>query len=96
MKLKLSVHKSCKNKANPQKVARGWSNIFEDITWFSGSDIKKAVSKWPVEICYAVKANPNLGILELLGRLGSGFDVVSGGELLRVLKEFYTTYLYTL
>lgn len=49
-------------------------------------NIKKAVSKWPVEICYAVKANPNLGILELLGRLGSGFDVVSGGELLRVLK----------
>ena len=36
MKLKLSVHKSCKNKANPQKVARGWSNIYEDITWLLG------------------------------------------------------------
>ena len=36
MKLKISVHKSCKNKANPQKVARGWSNIYEDITWLLG------------------------------------------------------------
>jgi len=36
-------------------------------------------------ICYAVKANGNLAILELLARLGSGFDIVSGGELARVL-----------
>ena len=36
MKLKLSVHKSCRNKANPQKVAKGWSNIFEDITCLLG------------------------------------------------------------
>jgi len=36
MKLKLSVHKSCRNKANPQKVAKGWSNIYEDITWLMG------------------------------------------------------------
>ncbi|MBA2351700.1 MAG: diaminopimelate decarboxylase [Burkholderiales bacterium] len=36
-------------------------------------------------ICYAVKANPNLAILNLLARLGSGFDVVSGGELQRVI-----------
>ena len=50
------------------------------------SKIKNAVAKWPVEICYAVKANPNLGILKLLGSLNSGFDVVSGGELSRVLK----------
>lgn len=37
-------------------------------------------------ICYAVKANSNLTILNLLARLGSGFDIVSGGELHRVLK----------
>jgi diaminopimelate decarboxylase len=49
-------------------------------------NIKKAVNNWPVEICYAVKANPTLGIINLLGKLDSGFDVVSGGELLRVLK----------
>lgn len=37
-------------------------------------------------ICYAVKANSNLAILALLARLGAGFDIVSGGELARVLK----------
>ncbi|MEE9552329.1 MAG: diaminopimelate decarboxylase [Gammaproteobacteria bacterium] len=37
-------------------------------------------------ICYAVKANSNLAILNLLARLGSGFDIVSVGELERVLK----------
>ena len=37
-------------------------------------------------ICYAVKANSNLAILNLFARLGSGFDIVSGGELQRVLK----------
>ncbi len=35
-------------------------------------------------ICYAVKANPNLGLLARLQQLGAGFDVVSGGELLRL------------
>ena len=37
-------------------------------------------------ICYAVKANSSLAILRLLGRLGAGFDIVSGGELERVRK----------
>ncbi len=36
-------------------------------------------------VCYAVKANSNLAVLALLARLGSGFDIVSGGELARVL-----------
>jgi diaminopimelate decarboxylase len=36
-------------------------------------------------ICYAVKANSNLAILNLFARLGAGFDIVSGGELARVL-----------
>jgi diaminopimelate decarboxylase len=36
-------------------------------------------------ICYAVKANSNLAILNLFARLGAGFDIVSGGELQRVL-----------
>lgn len=36
-------------------------------------------------ICYAVKANSNLAVLKLLADLGSGFDIVSGGELARVL-----------
>ena len=37
-------------------------------------------------ICYAVKANSNLGVLNVLARLGSGFDIVSIGELQRVLQ----------
>ncbi len=37
-------------------------------------------------VCYAVKANSNLAVLNLLARLGSGFDIVSGGEMRRVLK----------
>jgi diaminopimelate decarboxylase len=37
-------------------------------------------------ICYAVKANSNLAILNMLARLGSGFDIVSTGELQRVIK----------
>lgn len=37
-------------------------------------------------LCYSVKANSNLSILQLLAEMGSGFDIVSGGELFRVLK----------
>jgi diaminopimelate decarboxylase len=37
-------------------------------------------------ICYSVKANSNLSILKLLAGQGSGFDIVSGGELLRILQ----------
>jgi diaminopimelate decarboxylase len=39
----------------------------------------------PHLVCYAVKANSNLAILDLFSRLGSGFDIVSGGELERVI-----------
>jgi diaminopimelate decarboxylase len=39
----------------------------------------------PHSVCYAVKANSNLAVLNLMARLGSGFDIVSGGELERVL-----------
>lgn len=40
----------------------------------------------PHLVCYAVKANSSLAVLALLARAGSGFDIVSGGELFRVLK----------
>ena len=36
MKLKIAVHKSGKNKANPQLVAKGWSNILEEVDWLQG------------------------------------------------------------
>ncbi|MBD9465883.1 diaminopimelate decarboxylase [Pseudomonas sp. Pdm06] len=39
----------------------------------------------PHLVCFAVKANSNLGVLNVLARLGAGFDIVSGGELERVL-----------
>lgn len=45
----------------------------------------RAYSARPHLICYAVKANSNLGVLSVLARLGSGFDIVSVGELERVL-----------
>ncbi len=37
-------------------------------------------------VCYAVKANSNLAVLQVLARLGASFDIVSGGELARVLR----------
>jgi diaminopimelate decarboxylase len=39
----------------------------------------------PALICYSVKANSNLAVLQVMARLGAGFDIVSGGELARVL-----------
>lgn len=44
-----------------------------------------AAGDHPHLVCYAVKANSNLGVLNTLARLGSGFDIVSGGELERVI-----------
>jgi diaminopimelate decarboxylase len=45
-----------------------------------------AFRKVPHTVCFSVKANSNLGILRLLAQTGCGFDVVSGGELERVLR----------
>jgi diaminopimelate decarboxylase len=45
-----------------------------------------ALGTHPHLICYAVKANSSLAVLQILARLGSGFDIVSGGELERVLR----------
>jgi diaminopimelate decarboxylase len=46
---------------------------------------REAVRGRDTMICYAVKANSNLAILGLFARLGTGFDIVSGGELARVI-----------
>ena len=46
----------------------------------------EAFSNHPHLVCYAVKANSNLAVLDVLARLGSGFDIVSLGELERVIK----------
>ena len=45
-----------------------------------------AIGEHPHLICYAVKANSNIGVLSALAKLGSGFDIVSGGELARVIE----------
>ncbi len=45
-----------------------------------------ALGEQPHLVCYAVKANPNLAVLNVLAKLGSGFDIVSEGELERVLR----------
>ena len=46
---------------------------------------EKAFEGHPYLICYAVKANSNLAVLNVLSKLGAGFDIVSGGELDRVI-----------
>lgn len=45
----------------------------------------KAFGEHPHLICFAVKSNPNLAVLQVMAKLGSGFDIVSQGELERVL-----------
>lgn len=50
--------------------------------WHSYRD---AIGDRPVLVCYGMKANSNLAVLKEFARLGSGFDIVSGGELQRVL-----------
>src|SRR5271166_2102918 len=45
-----------------------------------------AFGEQPHHICYAVKANSNLSIIKLVADAGCGFDIVSGGELFRVIK----------
>ncbi|HEY0791651.1 MAG TPA: diaminopimelate decarboxylase [Chthoniobacterales bacterium] len=48
--------------------------------------LNAALGELDHEICYAVKANSNLAIIRLLAQAGAGFDIVSGGELYRVLQ----------
>src|SRR4030042_6491763 len=45
--------------------------------------IKKAFAKLDTTICYSIKACGNINILKILAKAGSGFDIVSGGELFR-------------
>ncbi|MDO4636558.1 MAG: diaminopimelate decarboxylase [Lautropia sp.] len=59
-----------------------YSRQMIESTWLR---FMNALAGRNAQICYAVKANPNLAILELYVRLGAKFDVVSGGELARVI-----------
>ena len=60
---------------------------------YAGSAIRRrfeaydqAFGDTPHQVCYAVKANSNLSVLRLLAEAGAGFDIVSAGELFRVMK----------
>src|SRR5262245_61741486 len=48
--------------------------------------IQTAFAEVDPVVCYSVKANGNLGILKVMQEAGSSFDIVSGGELYRVIK----------
>jgi len=48
-------------------------------------DMDRAFDFIDHQICFAVKSNSNLAVLSVLAKLGAGFDIVSGGELARVL-----------
>lgn len=58
-----------------------WSSVAEQL-----QRLEAALDGIDHRICYAVKANSNLAILARLAKLGTGFDIVSGGELERVLR----------
>lgn len=49
-------------------------------------DMDRAFSFIDHQICFAVKSNSNLAVLNVLVKQGAGFDIVTGGELARVLK----------
>jgi diaminopimelate decarboxylase len=59
-----------------------YSRAAIEAAWRAYDD---ALAGRPHLVCYAVKANANLALLNVLARLGAGFDIVSGGELERVL-----------
>lgn len=59
-----------------------YSRAAFETSWAS---LNQAFDSHPHSICYAVKANSNIAVLNCLARLGSGFDVVSEGELRRVI-----------
>jgi len=59
-----------------------YSKKIIDDTYFN---FKESFLKFDPLICFAVKANPNIAILNLLAKHGAGFDIVSGGELKRVI-----------
>ena len=84
----------CQNSAALRRRKRGESRpqVWNSAVCLFGQPYYPAVDAFPASIwliphlvCYAVKANSNLAVLQLLARRGAGFDVVSGGELERVL-----------
>jgi len=57
--------------------------------WKAFDDAFKA---YPHLVCYAVKANSNLAVLNVLARLGSGFDIVSAGKQVEIFDAYWDKY----
>ncbi|HEX8712776.1 MAG TPA: diaminopimelate decarboxylase [Terracidiphilus sp.] len=77
---KVSVESLARRFGTPLYVYSG-DQILERLSMF-----EEALAAREHLVCYAVKANSALAIVKLLGRRGAGFDIVSGGELQRVLR----------
>ena len=70
---------------SPSGSARHASSIRGPPSKAAIASSTAAFARLPHLVCYAVKANSNLAVLNLLARAGCGFDIVSGGELARVI-----------
>ena len=77
---KLSINNILKKNKTPFYI------YSENQIAFNFLKFSKTFKKTNPLICFAAKSNSNLNILRILGRLGAGADVVSGGELLKALK----------
>ena len=61
------------------------ASLIENFSAYAAACSKHGRTEQDALVCYSVKSNSNLAVLNLLSKQGSGFDIVSGGELLRVL-----------
>lgn len=75
-----SVEELAKNHGTPLFI---YSRATIERHWHA---FDKAAGDRPHMVCYAVKANSNIAVLNVMARLGSGFDIVSKGELCRVIE----------
>ena len=80
----------CADELPLAQIAREWGTpcyvYGEPVLLDNYRALADAFSRRRGEVCYAVKANSTLAVLSSLARAGSGFDIVSGGELARVLR----------
>src|SRR2546428_4668850 len=77
----------------PRSTLFPYTTLFRSSIEAAYRRLNHSLASLPHTLCYAVKANSNLAILQLLARLGSGFDVVSGGELYRLQRDRKSTRL---
>ena len=80
-----SMPKACRCRRSPSASARPATSTRARRWRAAFRAFDAAFDGVPHLVCYAVKANSNLAVLNIFARLGSGFDIVSGGELARVI-----------